>query len=115
MRVLVTGGAGYIGSVVTETLLAQGHDVVVNATPLGMNGGDPLPIDATRLEPGTFVGDVVLAGERTPLLKAAAARGCQVQEGLDMLLEQIPAYLDFFRLPSTTPEVLRRIARFPNE
>jgi len=29
MRVLVTGGAGYIGSVVTETLVAQGHDVVV--------------------------------------------------------------------------------------
>ena len=29
MRVLVTGGAGYIGSVVTETLLARGHDVVV--------------------------------------------------------------------------------------
>lgn len=29
MRVLVTGGAGYIGSVVTEELLADGHDVVV--------------------------------------------------------------------------------------
>ncbi len=29
MRVLVTGGAGYIGSVVTETLLDGGHDVVV--------------------------------------------------------------------------------------
>src|SRR5438105_2392332 len=29
MRVLVTGGAGYIGSVVTEVLLERGHQVVV--------------------------------------------------------------------------------------
>jgi UDP-glucose 4-epimerase len=29
MRVLVTGGAGYIGSVVTAALLADGHDVTV--------------------------------------------------------------------------------------
>ncbi len=29
MKVLVTGGAGYIGSVTTERLLNQGHDVVV--------------------------------------------------------------------------------------
>lgn len=29
MRVLVTGGAGYIGSVVTEQLVNEGHDVVV--------------------------------------------------------------------------------------
>ncbi|HEV7682604.1 MAG TPA: NAD-dependent epimerase/dehydratase family protein [Pyrinomonadaceae bacterium] len=29
MRVLVTGGAGYIGSVVTEEPVNDGHDVVV--------------------------------------------------------------------------------------
>src|SRR3954468_10272194 len=29
MRILVTGGAGYIGSVITEELVAGGHEVVV--------------------------------------------------------------------------------------
>src|SRR3954470_22891275 len=29
MRVLVTGGAGYIGSVITDQLLEEGHKVVV--------------------------------------------------------------------------------------
>jgi shikimate dehydrogenase len=28
-----------------------------------------------------------------------------------MLFEQIPAYLEFFGYPSTTPEVLRAVAR----
>jgi UDP-glucose 4-epimerase len=29
MKILVTGGAGYIGSVVTESLVASGHEVVI--------------------------------------------------------------------------------------
>jgi shikimate dehydrogenase len=28
-----------------------------------------------------------------------------------MLFEQIPAYLEFFDLPTTTPDELRRLAR----
>lgn len=43
----------------------QGHDLVVNATPLGMKEGDPLPLDPQRLTPGTFVGEVVMAQEFT--------------------------------------------------
>lgn len=88
-----------------------GFDLVVNATPMGMNEGDPLPLDVTRLQPHTFVGEVVMRTETTAFLAAARARGCQVQVGSDMLFEQIPAYLEFFGLPTTTAEVLRSVAR----
>jgi shikimate dehydrogenase len=88
-----------------------GFDLVVNATPLGMNAGDPLPVDVSRLAPGTFVGEVVMRTEMTAFLQAAQARGCRVQVGSDMLFEMIPPYLEFFGFPTTTPEHLRSLAR----
>jgi len=88
-----------------------GFDLVVNATPLGMNDGDPLPLDASHLAPTTFVGEVVLKKETTPFLAAAKARGCRTQIGLDMLFEQIPAYLEFFGFPAATADELRNLAR----
>jgi shikimate dehydrogenase len=90
---------------------AAGHDLVVNATPLGMNEGDPLPMDVSRLSPDTFVGEVVMRAETTAFLAAAQARGCRTQVGTDMLYEQIPAYLEYFGLPTTTADVLRRVAQ----
>jgi shikimate dehydrogenase len=87
------------------------YHLVVNATPLGMKADDPLPFDPTRLDPGTFVGEVVLKAEMTPLLEVAAARGCRYQIGTDMLFEQIPAYLEFFGYGTTTPEELREVAQ----
>ena len=60
---------------------------------------------------GTFVGEVVMKDEMTAFLKAVQARGCRFQVGADMLFEQIPAYLEFFGLPATTPDVLRAVAR----
>ena len=88
-----------------------GLDLVVNATPLGMKAGDPLPIDMSRLDARTFVGEVVMKAEMTAFLAAAQARGCRVQVGTDMLFEMIPAYLEFFGLPTTTPGTLRSVAR----
>jgi len=87
-----------------------GFDVVVNATPMGMNEGDELPVDVSRIAPSTFVGEVVMKTEMTAFLKAVQARGCRFQIGSDMLFEQIPAYLEFFGFPTTTPENLRAIA-----
>jgi shikimate dehydrogenase len=89
----------------------EGYDVVVNATPLGMKPDDPLPLDVSRIAPGTFVGEVVMKEEYTPFLRAAMDRGCPVQVGTDMLFEMIPAYLEFFGFPTTTPEVLREVQR----
>jgi shikimate dehydrogenase len=97
--------------VVTGSNDPAGHDLVVNATPMGMNDGDPLPMDVSRLSPGTFVGEVVMKTEMTAFLRAAQARGCPVQIGTDMLFEQIPAYLEFFDLPTATADALRSVAR----
>jgi shikimate dehydrogenase len=88
-----------------------GRDIVVNATPMGMDDDDPMPVDVGRIGPGTWVGDVVMAAETTRFLIAAQARGCRVQAGAEMLFEQIPAYLEFFGFPSTTPEHLRQLAQ----
>jgi shikimate dehydrogenase len=89
----------------------RGYDLVVNATPMGMNDGDPLPLDTDRLQARTLVGEVVMKTEMTAFLKAAQARGCTVQIGSDMLFEQIPTYLEFFGLPSATAQTLRAVAR----
>jgi shikimate dehydrogenase len=87
-----------------------GFDIVVNATPLGMQPSDPLPLDVERIDPSSFVGEVVMKQEETPFLAAARARGCATQVGTDMLFEQIPAYLEFFGFPETTPDELRRLS-----
>ena len=87
-----------------------GHDLVVNATPLGMHDGDPLPCDVDRIAPGTFVGEVVMRQEITPFLRAAQERGCPVQVGKDMLFEMIPAYLEFLGFGTATPEELRAVS-----
>ncbi|WP_312950545.1 shikimate dehydrogenase [Agrobacterium sp.] len=89
----------------------DGYDIVINATPLGMNENDPLPFDVSHISPSAFAGEVVLSREITPFLAAARARGCGYQVGTDMLFEQIPAYLEFFDLPTTTAEDLRAVAR----
>jgi len=89
----------------------SGFDVVVNATPLGMKAGDPMPLDISRLSPSTYVGEVVMKQETTAFLAAAKARGCETQIGIDMLFEQIPAYLEFFGFPSATPSELREVAK----
>lgn len=61
MRLLVTGGAGYIGSVVAATLLASDHDVVV-LDDLSTGHRDAVPAGATFVEAGLAAAGEVLDG-----------------------------------------------------
>lgn len=74
-------------------------DVVVNATPLGLRDGDPLPFALDGLRPGATVADIIMKPAETRLLREAAARGFGTHPGLPMLSEQIPLYREFFRIP----------------
>jgi shikimate dehydrogenase len=80
--------------VTTGTNDPAGFGVVVNATPLGMKAGDPMPVEVSRLSPSTYVGEVVMKQETTAFLAAARARGYETQVGIDMLFEQIPPILN---------------------
>jgi shikimate dehydrogenase len=80
-----------------------GHDMVINTTSLGMRPGDPLPVRADGLAPGTLVCDIVTRPERTRLLDEAAARGCVPHPGLPMLAGQVDLILEFLGLSGPGP------------
>ena len=63
-------------------------DLVINATPLGMSAGDPLPIDTTLLRRDHVVVDFIYQPAVTPLLEAAAEVGAATLNGTGMLLYQ---------------------------
>src|SRR5215471_1870257 len=63
-------------------------DLIVNATPLGMNSSDPAPIPARLLLPHHIVFDCVYRPSKTALLRAADEAGARGANGLSMLLHQ---------------------------
>jgi shikimate dehydrogenase len=88
----------------------KGIDIVINATALGMNADDPLPIDPSRLHAASIVVDIVNAPEPTPLCRAARARGCHIQDGRPMHQGQAVhalRFLGFDYLPEgrTAPDI----------
>ncbi|HZR04229.1 MAG TPA: shikimate dehydrogenase [Candidatus Udaeobacter sp.] len=63
-------------------------DLIVNATPLGMNSSDPAPIPARLLAPHHLVFDCVYGPSKTALLHAAEQAGARSANGISMLLHQ---------------------------
>ena len=68
---------------------SSGHDLVINATSLGMGEGDPYPLDVNSLTPAQTVAEIIMRPEMTPLLVAAQSRGCRIQLGMPMLAAQV--------------------------
>jgi len=63
-------------------------DLIINATPLGMNPSDPSPVPARLLAPHHIVFDCVYGSSKTALLRAADEAGARGANGLFMLLHQ---------------------------
>lgn len=74
---------------------ATGHDIVINATPIGMKEGDPYPVDVTTFNAATFVGCVITAPAVSPLVAAARAQGCATITGADMFARVRDLMVDF--------------------
>lgn len=72
-----------------------GCDMVCNATPLGMNDRDPLPVAAELLTPSMFVGDVIAGHGLTPFLAAARDAGCSTATGGHMVEAVQELMVDF--------------------
>ena len=72
-----------------------GRDLVCNATPLGMDEGDPLPVDAALLTSSMFVGDVIAGHGVTAFLAAAESAGCKTANGGHMVEAAQDVMADF--------------------
>ncbi|WP_419911190.1 shikimate dehydrogenase [Candidatus Poriferisodalis sp.] len=84
--------AAGIGSSMSVMVGAPGAirdaDLVVNATPLGMRGTDPMPAPAELLRQGQIVVDLIYMPAVTPILEVADEAGAQFLNGTGMLLFQ---------------------------
>jgi len=85
-------------------------ELVVNATSLGM-GGAGLPLDVGDLLPDHVVAELVVQPVRTPLLDAAAAKGCRTIDGVGMLVHQAAAAFEAWTGQSAPVTAMQDAAR----
>ena len=85
--------------------------VIVNATPLGLKEGDPLPCEQSLLHPGMLVIDAPYRAGGTELVKAARAAGARVVDGQTLLLLQAAGQATLFTGRWTAPrDLLERLS-----
>lgn len=82
--------------IVSDTQPGEDVDIVINATNLGIDPADPLPVDLSKTRAGIYVGDVVNRPHTTALILTAQARGYRIQPGSAMFEPQIELALRFF-------------------
>jgi len=83
-------------------------DLIVNATPVGLNRGDPSPIPARLLAPHVMVYDTIYSAKRTPLVAAAIEAGARAANGLSMLLHQGALAFEIWFQREAPLEVMRK-------
>ncbi len=71
-------------------------DIVVNASPLGMRGQQPLAFDFSHAPPGSIAYDIVMDPLETDFLRNAKAAGFRTIDGYSMLIGQAAAAFELF-------------------
>ena len=86
-------------------------DVLINATPVGMEPNSAeIPLDPAFLDRYGVVMDIVYRPLETRLLQEARGRGCQVIDGLRMLIHQGAAQFELWTGRPAPREVMARAA-----
>src|SRR5256885_7984170 len=83
-------------------------DLIINATPVGLNRGDPSPIPARLLAPHLMIYDTIYTDKRTPLVAAAVEAGARAANGLSMLLHQGALAFEIWFQREAPLEVMRK-------
>ena len=89
----------------------EGSDLLINATPLGMNESDPSPVDSSFLHAGMHVYDLVYNRPSTELVKEAMRAKCHVVTGLGMLLYQGAISFEIWTGLKAPIDVMRKALR----
>ena len=94
-----------------QTTVATGPvevDVAINATPLGLAGHDPMPVDANHVPGAQKALDLVYAPGETRWVHALRERGLDTMDGREMLVQQgAAAFTRFFPGVAAPTEVMR--------
>jgi len=86
-------------------------DLIVNATPVGLNEGDAPLLTRAHFRRDQFVLDTIYAPARTKLLEEAAAAGARAANGLSMLLHQGAAAFELWFNRPAPLEIMRAAFR----
>jgi len=81
--------------------------LLINATPLGMHQGDPLPYPQSRIYPHFVVADLVYNPLKTPFLLVAVTVGARIVPGSGMLLHQAALSFEIFTKQKAPLEAMR--------
>jgi shikimate dehydrogenase len=94
--------------------LAERYDLIVQATPLGLHGDDPLPLDPERLHDTPAVMDLVYRPGGTRWVHSVRAAGARAVDGMEMLLQQAgESFTRWWGRPAPL-DVMRNALRPPN-
>ncbi len=88
----------------------EGTDVVINATSIGLfpDVDARVALDLSSLSPRMIVADVIPNPPRTRLIREAEAQGCQVLDGLGMLVNQGVIGIKLWTGVDVEPGVMRQ-------